>query len=386
MRSPTGLRRLLLGTGTALAAAGIAFGPAQLAATVPIATAVATLLWATARRPDSLERLARPTAASATLTLTAVFTAPGSWGLVQAVLLLPLLAAVVRWSPVRELRVATPLTALAIALWPVPLMPDAAFLEQSGAAAFWLLPALLAAAVGGQLRRAEVRRRGLVAETRRAQRLQIARDLHDFVAHDVSGIVVQAQAARFVAATDPEQAVLALERIEKAGLSALAAMDRTVEALHGPDAAATGPLPGPDHLPALIDRFTSAASTEARLTLPSEAADALARSREAGATAYRIVVEALTNVRRHAPTATRVDVALTRSRTGVDIRITNDRPQDGSGRTRRSRSTRGGLGLPGLTERVEALGGTLSAGPYDDGGWQLLAALPLSLPLQQETP
>ncbi|MFE1207772.1 histidine kinase [Streptomyces albidoflavus] len=90
-------------------------------------------------------------------------------------------------------------------------------------------------------------------EARSAQRLQLSRDLHDFVAHDVSGIVVQAQAARFVATTDPSQAVLALERIEKAGLNALASMDQTVQMLHGPEAApATDPLPGVSQLPSLI--------------------------------------------------------------------------------------------------------------------------------------
>lgn len=215
-----------------------------------------------------------------------------------------------------------------------------------------------------------------MAEARGAQRLQLSRDLHDFVAHDISGIVVQAQAARFVAATDPSGAVLALERIEKAGLSALAAMDRTLQMLHGPQAPVTEPLPGVSQLPFLIENFTSAGATEADLDLPPPVTGAL--SREAGAAAYRIVVEALTNIRRHAPDAARATVVLTPTATTVEIRVTNDRGARPA--PARRRVSRGGLGIPALTEHARDLGGTLSAGPHGEGGWQLVAVLPATLP------
>ncbi|WP_242705129.1 histidine kinase [Streptomyces griseocarneus] len=125
-------------------------------------------------------------------------------------------------------------------------MPHPSVLVMAGAAAFWWLPVCGAAVVGGYPRLMEYRRDRLVAGTRRSQQLELARDLHDFVAHDVSGIVAQAQAARFVAAADPGQAVPALERIEKAGLNALASMDRMVRMLHDTDGAdGTGGARGP---------------------------------------------------------------------------------------------------------------------------------------------
>ncbi|MGW7102723.1 sensor histidine kinase [Streptomyces sp. NPDC054838] len=354
---------------------------------LPSLAAAGTLVWAVARpRAAALQRLgrlARPTTICAALSLSTSFALPeagsgsgSGWKLAEIAVLLLLLAVVTRWSPLRELKSALPLTALSVCLWPLPLVTGESFLECIGIATFWLLPVAAAVAVGAYPRRQELRRRNAVAEARAAQRLQLSRDLHDFVAHDISGIVVQAQAARFVASTDPSHAVLALERIEKAGLSALAAMDRTVQMLHGPEPAATHPLPDVSQLHSLVADFTSAGATEALLDLPPLTMESL--SREAGSAAYRIVVEALTNIRRHAPGARRATVTFTPTATSVEIRVTNDRgarlvPV-------RRRAWRGGLGLPALTEHAEALGGTLAAGPHGDGGWQLTAVLPATLP------
>ncbi|MEU6181646.1 sensor histidine kinase [Streptomyces coeruleorubidus] len=280
---------------------------------LPTLAAAATVVWALARHHTTARtRMARPSAACALLSLTTTVTVTtGSnsyWKLAEAALLMLLIAAMTRWSPVRELRVAVPLAALAVAAWPAPLI-DGSFLERTGAASFWLIPALAAAAVGAYPRRVDQRRRAAVGEARRTQRLRLSRDLHDFVAHDISGMVVQAQAARFVAATEPGQAALALalERIEKAGLNALEAMDRMVRMLDGGQetSGTAGLPPGVTRLAALVDDFTVAGSTEAHLHLPPETADALTHAREAGAAAYRIVVEALTNIRRHAPEALR---------------------------------------------------------------------------------
>ncbi|MFI9041761.1 sensor histidine kinase [Streptomyces sp. NPDC053726] len=352
---------------------------------LPSVAAAGTLVWAVvcprAAVRQRLGRLARPTTVCAVLSLITSFALPkagfgSGWKLAETAVLLLLLAAVTRWSPLRELKSALPLTALAVTLWPLPLVAGESFLESIGIATFWLLPVAAVVAAGAYPRRQQLRRRSAVAEARSAQRLQLSRDLHDFVAHDISGIVVQAQAARFVAATDPSHAVLALERIEKAGLSALAAMDRTVQMLHGPEAPATEPLPDVSQLPSLIENFTSAGATEAHLDIPPRATEAL--SREAGAAAYRIVVEALTNIRRHAPDAPRATVALTPTATTVEIRVTNGRGARPA--PARRRVSRGGLGLPALTEHAQALGGTLSAGPHGNGGWQLTAVLPATLP------
>ncbi|MER6915856.1 histidine kinase [Streptomyces sp. NPDC000594] len=369
---------------------GESTGPAVMAlGTLPVLTAAGALVWAAAGPRTTvrrrLGRLARPASVCAVLSLITSFALPKAgpgpgWKLVETAVLLLLLAVVTRWSPRRDLTWALPPGVLAVALWPLPLVADESFLESIGAVAFWLVPAAASVAAGAYPRRQARRRRSAVAEARRTQRRQLSRDLHDFVAHDISGIVVQAQAARFVAATDPGQALLALERIERAGLSALASMDRTVEMLHGPEASTTEPLPDLSRLPTLIADFTSAGATRARLELPPPVARAL--SREAGRAAYRIVVEALTNIRRHAPGASHATVVFTATAATVEIRVTNDRGTR-PGPARR-RVARGGLGLPSLTEHTRALGGTLSAGPHGDGGWRLTAVLPATPP--KETP
>ncbi|RMI37060.1 two-component sensor histidine kinase [Actinomadura harenae] len=246
--------------------------------------------------------------------------------------------------------------------------------------------AALTAATALYPRLLDARRARAVAEARRAQRLDLARDLHDFVAHDVSGMIVQAQAAQIGA--DPEVARAALRRIEDAGTRAMASLDRTVHMLHEDD----GPRRphGLDDLTGLTERF--AESCDARVRLVVDVRDP---PHEVSATAYRLVVEALTNVRRHAPDATAVDIAVTEVAVtevavtevavteapgpAVRVRVTDD----GHGRRHGRRRARlrlpglGGHGLGGLAERVGALGGEFAAGPADGGGWQVTALLPL---------
>ncbi|MGW6978018.1 sensor histidine kinase [Streptomyces sp. NPDC054932] len=295
--------------------------------------------------------------------------APAVWSLLWAGLLLLLLALVARWSPVRSGSVAASLGVAAVALWPVPLLGESAsWLEACGAVAFWAAPALGALLAGGYLRRQAARMRQAVRDARRDQQLELARDLHDFVAHDVSAIVVQAQAARFVAAQDPGQAVRALERIESAGLSALASMDRTVHALQEAAGGPTAPVPGLAQLPELVARFEGGA-------LDSDPAALEGLSREADTTAYRVAVEALTNVRRHAPGAAEVRVAVRRAGAGVELSVANSAAPRGAGGLL-TRRRRGGTGLAGLRGRVEAAGGTLRAGAAEGGGWRVCAVFP----------
>ncbi|PSJ25732.1 two-component sensor histidine kinase [Streptosporangium nondiastaticum] len=390
---------------TALGATALSRGGLTRPYGAPSAIAALTLLlWALAGWPRSRERLAVPLAlaGAASLLTTAIARPPAmsedSWArLAETVTLLVLLVVVVRWAPLRRAAAAVAVAGPAVAAWTLPLLPAPSLLSLAGAAAFWTLPVLGACVIGGYPRLMEHGRTRLVAETRRAQQLSLARDLHDYVAHDVSGIVAQAQAARFVAGTDPRQALAALERIETAGLNALAAMDRMVRTLHeadgsdtvrtggsgatGSEAAIVEPLPGVDQLPALVERFSSAATGQiTRLTVQPGATDDL--SRAVGSTAYRVVVEALTNVRRHAPGALRVDVALTRTRTDDDepalhVTVVNSAAAKDNTRTaiRRERNEHGGRGLSGMYERVRATGGTLVYGPRD-GGWQVAATLP----------
>ncbi|MEW2583190.1 sensor histidine kinase [Streptomyces virginiae] len=312
-----------------------------------------------------------PLLASAALTgITAtVLGVPAAWLLGWAGLLLLLLALVARWSPVRSGAVAGVLGVVAVSVWPLPLVWETgSWLDLCGVAGFWAVPALGAALAGGYLRRQATRTEQAVRDARRDQQLELARDLHDFVAHDVSAIVVQAQAARFVAERDPGQAVRALERIETAGLSALASMDRTVHALQEAAGGPTAPVPGLARLPELVERFEGGA-----LDIDPVAVREL--SREADTTAYRVAVEALTNVRRHAPGAAVVRVAVRRAGADTELSVTNSAaPRGGGGLLARRR--RGGTGLAGLRARVEAAGGTLRAGTDEDGGWRVCAVFP----------
>ncbi|MGW0844669.1 sensor histidine kinase [Streptomyces sp. NPDC002787] len=263
--------------------------------------------------------------------------------------------------------------------------------------AYWSLGAGVSVVVGLLLRSVDEAWVRSVAAARRTQRLELARDLHDFVAHDVTGMVVQAQAAAQVLAGQPEVGA-ALKRIEEAGQRALASMDRTVHMLRGTDdEPASGPVPPRTptlaDLPALVGHFAAIGPSNPRLSVDHRAAGA--SDRETAITAYRVVTEALTNIRRHAPTAAHVDISIgcdddpgdpagdggTGSR--LVVVVANDRAPAGRSEAVPSypgggAHRRRGLGLIGLAERVEALGGTLTAGPTAPGTWQVTAILPMS--------
>ncbi|MFE2854464.1 sensor histidine kinase [Streptomyces lavendulae] len=359
---------------------------------LPSLAAVAVALAAFGCRPRSHEWTGTATGAAGLLLLVATFAWPGRgtaegsvWHLAAVGAVLLLLTAAVRRSPRRRLLAGGGLGAAAVAVWTVPLVPDASFFECLGMIAFWSVPVAGAVVVGGYPRLMEDRRRQAVLAARRAQQLELAHDLHDFVAHDVSGIVVQAQAARFVARHDPAAAVQALERIERAGLAALASIDRTVRMLRtsddGDPTGARTALPGTGQLAEVVDRFGETGDVRARLDLAPGVTEAL--SREGAATVHRLVVEALTNVRRHAPGAAGVRVVLSTDGTTVEVSVTNDggrgRPAHLPGLPRRERGTRGGGGLLALAERVRAFGGTFASGPYRDG-WRVTAVLPATGP------
>jgi len=283
-----------------------------------------------------------------------------TWGALEVPVLAVLVFATVRWAPARLALVAGAL--LTVAAGCVVLRTNAPFtsLEVVYAVAFWALAPLGAAVVAGYLRPQQTARARDVDLARREQRLELAGDLHDYVAHDVSEMIAQAQAAALVAGDDVRPV---LERIEAAGQRAMTSMDRMVHMLH-----AEGPAPGLDELPDLTERFAEASG--ARVSLDLDPALAARIPRELTSTVHRVVVEALTNVRRHAPDARLVAVAVTPVGDDVRVSVVNDvsRPAPDAGR--------GGLGLSGLAGRVAALSGTLRAGPRGDG-WEVVATLPV---------
>ncbi|MFJ8044557.1 sensor histidine kinase [Kitasatospora sp. NPDC096147] len=279
---------------------------------------------------------------------------------------------------------AAALAGSAAVLWPTRYVAPEGWRETIGLFGFGLLAGLLVVAVGLYLGALDERRRREVQAARRAQRIELAHDLHDFVAHDVSGMVALAQAGAFVSEGQEEL----FRRIEEAGQQALASLDRTVHLLRSEDAARRDPQPGLAELPGVVERFAASGPAAVRLELPD--GDGPPVSREAGATAHRVVVEALTNVRRHAPAATLVEVAVRPSaRGGLEVLVSDDGGGAGPARTGRGigrghgpgvgrgpgQVGRGGHGLRGLAGRVEALDGTLEAA-RTERGWQVRAYLP----------
>ncbi|MEU5875363.1 ATP-binding protein [Glycomyces sp. NPDC047369] len=245
-----------------------------------------------------------------------------------------------------------------------------------GGTALILMAMLSVIGFGAYLRSMDKLRRETQEEVRRAERLELAREMHDFVAHHVTGMVVLAQAGQ-VAATDP---LKSFADIEEAGLAALASMRRMVRMLRDDDAAGgVNPLGDLSQIEDLVDRFTRE-GTDASCFISPELAGVVAP--EIAATAHRVVREALTNVRKHARGATRVRVVVAAAGGhGVEVSVRDD------GRAARGRSVRaplaesgGGLGLVGLRERVEAVGGQLRAQLRPEGGWETAAWLPRAVP------
>jgi signal transduction histidine kinase len=231
-----------------------------------------------------------------------------------------------------------------------------------------------ALAVGGWLRLLDTRRRLAIDAARRDERLGLARDLHDVVAHHVAGIVVQAQAAQIAAARRPEGLGETLAGIEAAGNDALAAMRRVVGLLRDDrDDTEDRDAPGPAQLADLVRRFAGH-GPEVQFTLPDPAGTGPPWPPGVAAAVYRVVQEALTNVALHAPGAGLVTVTVAEAGPGLTVEVSDDAPRrELSGASERA----GGNGLTGMRERVAALGGTLSAGPGQAGGWVVTASLPL---------
>jgi signal transduction histidine kinase len=226
-------------------------------------------------------------------------------------------------------------------------------------------------AVGLILRDADHRRRTALAEARSAERLRMARELHDFVAHHVTGIVVRAQAARVLAGSaDDGSDSEVFREIEEAGSDALKAMRRLVGMLR--DDTAHEPAPPAAGIRAAV--LDAASGHDGVVTDLSGDLDRLAPAPAVITTVHRVVLEALTNVRRHAPRATDVRVAArVQHDPAADVlclEVVNDGAGEPSGE-------RGGYGLVGMRERVAALGGTLRAGAESGRRWRITVRLPL---------
>ena len=248
-----------------------------------------------------------------------------------------------------------------ILLWlPITCVADSMSLWETvaGYAVF-----LSAAVLGAAIRyRAKVRLRD-IDQAKAREREQLARELHDTVAHHVSGIVIQAQAGRAIAASHPDRAVDALAIIEDAATRTLTELRAIVGVLRATQDTEFAPQPGVAEVEQLATDGHTRPCVE--VTLSGEFDDL---SPAVGAAIYRLAQESVTNARRHARYATHVAVAVTGD--ADQVRLTID--DDGSAIGGRAPA---GYGLVGMRERTSLLGGTFHAGPAQRG-WRVEAVLP----------
>lgn len=214
-----------------------------------------------------------------------------------------------------------------------------------------------------------------IREAQQEERMALARELHDVVAHHVTGIVVQSQAARIVADNDPAAVAKALELIEHSGTEALTAMRRLVGTMR------EGTRPGEEEsatsqatmnldadLRALVDRAYRSGIPARLDVVPGGDIPP-----EVGRSVLRLVQEAITNAGKHARNLTLVSAAVYRISEGLRVVVTDD----GDGGVQEPIGGSGGYGLVGMRERVDLLGGEFSAGPGPQFGWRVEIFLPI---------
>jgi signal transduction histidine kinase len=222
----------------------------------------------------------------------------------------------------------------------------------------------LVMALGAALRyrsRARVRE---LDQVKLLERERLARDLHDTVAHHVSAMAIRAQAGIATAGTDPDAAVDALKVIDAEAARALDEMRGMVRILRTDGTAELSPGPR------LTDLTKLATRTRPQVEV-TVVGDADGLPSPVGAAVFRLAQEAVTNARRHAKHASRIDVRVVIDDTAVHVNVSDDgdpallRPSGAPG-----------FGLTGMIERASLLGGTCEAGPNADRGWTVNAVLP----------
>jgi signal transduction histidine kinase len=215
-----------------------------------------------------------------------------------------------------------------------------------------------------------------LAQTVAQERVRIARELHDIIAHHMSVIAMQAGLADYVFATDPPTAREAVRTVGGVSREALEDMRRVLALLRTDDTPDAGsadevgyaPAPGLGQVPELLGRVR-VAGVNARLSTSGEL-----ESLSPGVqfTIYRVVQEALTNVVKHAGICD-ASVGVRRDEHGVTVEIVNDGPPPGPGNA----GNGGGYGLLGMRERAKLYGGELTAGPRRAGGFSVMLVLPI---------
>jgi signal transduction histidine kinase len=318
------------------------------------------LLW---RRTQPLACVVVGFSTAMALGLATLAGGPSHVGLNAMIYILVLVYALVRWGSGREIVIGLMFVLIAAVIGTVA--------DYTGPSDFiGGFGILTASAAGGAAfrYRAESWRRAL-EQIRSQERVGLARELHDMVAHHVSAIAVQAQAGRALAGQRPEAGLEALAAIEGEASQTLAEMRAMVRVLRNGAPAEYTPQPGVADLASLARRDPVPA-VDVEL-----AGDLAGLPLQVDAAVYRLAQEALTNSLRHARNASQVEIRVTESAGRLRLRVIDD------GQIDPARPATHGFGLLGMTERVQLLGGTLRAGPAPEGGWAVDAELPTEVRL-----
>jgi signal transduction histidine kinase len=210
-----------------------------------------------------------------------------------------------------------------------------------------------------------------------AERARISREVHDVVAHSLSGIIAQADGGQYAATRDPQRAVDVLAGIATTGREALndvrGLLDMLRDTAPGADTADAdgGPQPGAGEVPALVEQVRAGGLP---VTLGTTGTP-VALTTGAGLAVYRVVQEALTNVVKHAGHATPVRVGMDWGADELTVEV-----RDGGASGSRPASPRGGHGLVGMRERAALHGGSVETGPNTGGGFTVRMRLPYARP------
>ena len=235
---------------------------------------------------------------------------------------------------------------------------------------------LLVLSVGtGLYFRSRDRERGRAVEAevlaaQHSERMALARELHDVVAHYVTSIVVHSQAAEAVLELNPDAAREVLPVITNSGTEALAAMRKLVGTLRGSEPAGSGSVDSTSNLAAdvLVVVEESGLPVSLEFDLTDQVPPEFERS------VLRLVQESLTNSRKHATDVTEVEVSVATKEGMVHVRVADN----GHGTRQVPVGGSGGYGLVGMRERVELLGGIFTAGTRTGGGWEVRAQIPIA--------
>ncbi|VXC35233.1 sensor histidine kinase [Nocardioides sp. AX2bis] len=329
--------------------------PARPVATVVALLVIPALLW---RRTRPLLATAVGFGGAMVLHVPMILGVAGEVGLFAMIGVLLLPYALYRWASGPEALVGTVIVAVPAGLG----LATSEALEDVVGGTTVLVAAF---ALGAAMRYRAVARQREVQQVRTLERGELARELHDTVAHHVSAIAIQAQAGRAVAATDPTSAVEALAVIEAEASRTLSEMRTMVRVLRDGEVADYAPQRGIGDLDELT-RMSPVVQVH-------RGGDLTGLPQPVEVTVYRICQESVTNAIRHAPNATVVTVEV-----AGEVGVVRLRVHDDGGPARPA--TTGGYGLLGMAERARLLGGACQAGPDPVGGWTVEATLPREVP------